>query len=186
MTRVTDALEAAALIRGKTTTTQQVQNAAEALVFADPYHLGNWADISYEVNGVVIADGGTGYVVDDILTIVGGTGTPATLIVTSENAGVIDGLGIQTIGSYTIRPTNPASLSGGSGSGATINGSFREESTPREGTNEEKADLFLTSLQRWVQGWLEHKAKDEKREADTPAFEAAIQAAGDAARADMD
>ena len=184
MTRAQDAIDAGALIRDKTNTAQQTQNAAEALVFADPYHLATWADITYEAASAVVDNGGTGYAIDDILTIVGGTGTAATLRVTSETAGVVDELSIETPGEYTVSPTNPVSLTGGSGTGATATLTGNTISTPREGTNEEKAALFLESIQLWVQGWMEHKGEFDERETTTPAFEANIEAAGDTAAAD--
>lgn len=74
-----------------------------------------------EVTAVAIAGGGSGYAVDDILTVVGGTGTAATLRVTSVSGGVIDGIAIETGGRYTVDPTNPVSVTGGSGAGATFN-----------------------------------------------------------------
>jgi hypothetical protein len=77
------------------------------------------------VNGAVvsvsIADGGSSYTVSDTLTVVGGTGTAATLTVTSVNGGVIDGISIATAGNYTVDPVNPVSVTGGTGSGATFN-----------------------------------------------------------------
>ena len=74
------------------------------------------------VTAVAIAAGGTGYVVDDILTVSGGTFThAATLRVTSVAAGVIDGVQVEQSGAYTVNPTNPVSHTGGTGTGATFN-----------------------------------------------------------------
>ena len=51
------------------------------------------------------ASGGTGYAVDDIITITDGTKThSATLRVTSESGGVIDGIQIEEGGAYTVDP----------------------------------------------------------------------------------
>lgn len=61
---------------------------------------------------VEIASGGTNYEVDDELTVVGGTGTAATLKVTSVAGGVIDGISILTVGAYTAEPSNPVATTG--------------------------------------------------------------------------
>jgi hypothetical protein len=68
-----------------------------------------------------IVSGGTGYTVGDVLTIAGGTGTPATLTVSTVSSGVITGVTGTTSGLYSATPTNPVSVTGGSGSGATFN-----------------------------------------------------------------
>lgn len=77
---------------------------------------------------VVINNGGTGYVVGDILTITGGSGTGGTVTVTgvTDPNGVINSIEV-TPGSGVIPvmgsgyvPTISASISGGTGSGATV------------------------------------------------------------------
>lgn len=69
-----------------------------------------------------IISGGTGYSVSDVLTLSGGTFTTAAQItVTAVSSGVITAANITTAGSYTVPPDTPASLTGGTGSGATIN-----------------------------------------------------------------
>lgn len=74
---------------------------------------------------VEIVDGGQGYKVEDELTAVGGTGTAAILNVTSVSSvlesGVITGAKITSGGAYSVCPTSPSFVSGGSGSGATFN-----------------------------------------------------------------
>jgi hypothetical protein len=79
--------------------------------------------ITVFASGVTIANGGTGYTVGNTLTVVGGTPTTATqLTVTTVSSGVITGVSIvANTGGYTALPTNPASVTGGSGSGATFN-----------------------------------------------------------------
>jgi hypothetical protein len=75
--------------------------------------------------GQTIVNGGSGYAVNDILTVVGGVyNTPAQVKVTSVSATVITGLTIQTAGSYQATLTGPLTLSGGSGTGATFNPSW--------------------------------------------------------------
>jgi hypothetical protein len=73
------------------------------------------ADVLMPVLDVAIDGGGTGYAVDDVLTVVGGTGTAATLLVTSVAAGVVDGVSVLTPGAYSANPTNPVSVTGGTG-----------------------------------------------------------------------
>ena len=73
-------------------------------------------------SAVAIDGGGTGYTVGDILTVSGGTASHvAKLEVTSVASGVIDGVRVREGGAYSVNPTNPVSVSGGTGSGATFN-----------------------------------------------------------------
>jgi hypothetical protein len=71
-----------------------------------------------------ITNGGTGYTVGNVLTLVGGTfagGSAVQLTVTSVSAGVITGVTVSFAGNlYTAVPTNPISVTGGSGTGATF------------------------------------------------------------------
>lgn len=69
----------------------------------------------------VVAAGGTGYSVNDILTLTGGTSTrAATFRVTGDTGGVIDDVELVDAGEYTVFPTSPVSTSGGGGSSATL------------------------------------------------------------------
>jgi hypothetical protein len=74
-------------------------------------------------NIATIASGGTGYTVGDTLTVVGGTpaGAAATLTVSSVSGGVITAVASANFAQYTALPTNPVSVTGGTGSGATLN-----------------------------------------------------------------
>ena len=74
-------------------------------------------------NPVTIASGGTGYTVGDTLTVVGGTSISgaATLTVNSVSGGVITAVFNLNFAGYTVLPTNPVSVTGGTGSGATFN-----------------------------------------------------------------
>lgn len=68
-----------------------------------------------------VTAGGTGYKVGDLLTVVGGTKTAATtLVVTSVSSGAITGISLLTAGSYSAAPISPVSVSGGSGTDATL------------------------------------------------------------------
>ena len=77
------------------------------------------------VRTIAIVSGGTGYAVDDVLTVVGGTGTACTIkVLTVDGSGVILTAEIVDRGEYTVKPTNPVSVTGGSGSSATFNLTF--------------------------------------------------------------
>lgn len=77
-------------------------------------------------NVTAIVGGGTGYQVGDILQIVGGTYTSqGTIRVTAVGASnAITGAVVNTSGAYTVAPANPASVTGGYGTGATFNIGF--------------------------------------------------------------
>ena len=80
----------------------------------------------YEVTSVTIVNGGTGYAVNDTITLLGGTGTPAAFTVTSVVGGVVSGLSITSVGSYTAAlpgsalSTSARPPSGGSGLTVTV------------------------------------------------------------------
>jgi hypothetical protein len=71
-----------------------------------------------------VVSGGTGYTVGDTLTVVGGTPTTTavTFVVQTVSAGAVTSVSGGTLGnSYNTLPTNPVSVTGGTGSGATFN-----------------------------------------------------------------
>jgi len=74
-------------------------------------------------SGYTISSGGTGYTAGDVLTIVGGTAvtTAAQLTVSTVSSGVITAVTVSAANSYTALPTNPVSVTGGTGTGATFN-----------------------------------------------------------------
>lgn len=68
-----------------------------------------------------LGSGGGGYTVNDILTVVGGTGTSAVLKVTAVTpGGEITAFTTQNAGSYTSFPSSPVVVTGGTGAGATF------------------------------------------------------------------
>jgi hypothetical protein len=71
--------------------------------------------------GLAIAGGGTGYTANDVLTVVGGVGEPLKINVLTVAAGVIATVSVNTEGSYISSPSNPVSVTGGTGTGATFN-----------------------------------------------------------------
>jgi hypothetical protein len=79
-----------------------------------------------------IGAGGTGYTVNDVLTIVGGTPTAgaATFTVTAVSGGVITAASSTNFATYSVLPTNPVSVTGGTGSGATLNIAYGLSANP--------------------------------------------------------
>ena len=74
-----------------------------------------------------IATGGTGYAVNDTVTVLGGVygTTPATYTVATVSAGVVTGLTLVNSGNYTSQPTNNVSTSSnGVGTGLTLTLTF--------------------------------------------------------------
>lgn len=81
---------------------------------------------NYEATAVTITAAGTGYVVGDTLLVSGGIDIfPTELTVTTINgSGGITGISITNAGSYTTTPSNPVSVTGGTGSSATFTLTF--------------------------------------------------------------
>lgn len=80
--------------------------------------------LAYTVEAVsaTIGSGGTGYSVNDKLTVSGGTfETAAVFNVDSESGGVVTAVSVDTAGKYSATPSNPAATTGGGGSGCTLN-----------------------------------------------------------------
>jgi hypothetical protein len=81
-----------------------------------------------------ITSGGTGYSVNDVLTFSGGVigvgSTASAVTVTSVSGGVITGISINQFGTgYSTVPSNPISVTGGTGTGATFTVSGWQVST---------------------------------------------------------
>lgn len=89
----------------------------------------------------VVAAGGTGYVVGDVVTVSGGTfTTAATFTVTGVTGGVVDTVALAEEGRYSTTPGNPAATTGGTGTGLTLTVTYGNEITFQVG------DLV------WIQG----------------------------------
>lgn len=74
-----------------------------------------------EASAVAISVAGTGYTADDVVTIVGGTFTEAcTVKIDTVSSGVPTAVSLVTAGEYSSTPSNPASTSGGTGTGLTL------------------------------------------------------------------
>jgi len=96
----------------------------------------------------VASSPGTGYVVNDTLTAVGGTSTAvATFTVASVGGGgAITGLTVKAIGTYSVAPTNPVTVTGGSGTGATLTVTWENQaSNPVEFKNNRFRALVSTT-----------------------------------------
>lgn len=77
------------------------------------------------VDSATLEDAGDGYTVGDVLTIVGGTGTAATVYVGEVSAlGGIEDILVFSAGPYTDTPASPVTATGGSGTGAAFNLTF--------------------------------------------------------------
>lgn len=121
--------------------------------FTHTYAANGWTlrrDTGRECSAVdSIVGGGTGYSVDDIITLDGGvTTTPAQLRVTTESAGVITAVSIETVGDYDVIPTDPVaqqSVAPTGGSGATFNLSFDdgEQEVILEGNGGGTDEIFI-------------------------------------------
>ena len=74
------------------------------------------------VSSATIGSGGTGYTLNDVITISGGTtGASAVCTVSAVSGGVVTAVTFTSFGTYTVLPTNPASTTGGTGTGLTLN-----------------------------------------------------------------
>jgi hypothetical protein len=77
---------------------------------------------TFAVASVAVVNGGSGYVLGDVLSLAGGSASmPAQFTVSGVSGGVITALGIANAGVYASLPALPAMLSGGSGAGASVN-----------------------------------------------------------------
>ena len=74
------------------------------------------------IRNIRVSNGGTGYETGDVLTLNGGTGTKATLTVNSiwTVPGEITSVSVINPGDYTVPPSSPQGVTGGSGTGATF------------------------------------------------------------------
>lgn len=80
---------------------------------------GTWGEFVKAIGAV--AGGGVGYEVADTLTLVGGTSTTtATLTVATVSAGGVATVTIADAGVYSVVPSNPVAVTGGSGSDAAF------------------------------------------------------------------
>lgn len=68
----------------------------------------------------VVASGGTGYAVNDILFGAFGAGAPAFFTVSSVSTGAVTAVTVRNSGAFSPTPANPISVTGGTGTGCTL------------------------------------------------------------------
>ena len=90
-------------------------------VFSKPL-LSGVAPQEAQAFSVTVAAAGTGYTVGDTLAVVGGIGliTTELTVSTVNGTGGVTGITITNAGQYSTAPTNPVSVTGGTGSAATF------------------------------------------------------------------
>lgn len=85
-------------------------------------------DIMAEAVSAVVAAGGTGYTINDTLTLTGGTlgalQAHAVFTATGVSGGVVTAVSIVSNGGYETAPTNPVTVTGGTGTGCTLTVTF--------------------------------------------------------------
>jgi hypothetical protein len=92
-----------------------------SLAFDTADHLATFATSGRSVTSAAKVSGGTGYTVNDIIQVVGPARSTALLKVLTAPLGVIGTVSVESEGAYDVDPTNPVSVTGGTGSGATFN-----------------------------------------------------------------
>ena len=105
--------------------------------------------VADEATATAISVAGTGYTVNDIVTVVGGSFTEAaTVKVTAVSGGVPTTVSVNSAGNYITTPSNPAVTSGGTGTGLTLTMTYAE-------TVEERQYLMIhnTTSDQYL-GWL--------------------------------
>ena len=90
---------------------------------------------AFTAASATIGAGGTAYVVNDVLTVSGGTFTTAAkFTVTAVSSGAVTAVALQTAGAYTATPANPAATTGGTGSGCTLNVTYNSDTSLATGS----------------------------------------------------
>lgn len=108
--------------------------------FTSTFAATGWTAVrrTQQAASATIAGGGTGYANGNVLTVVGGNfTTAATFTVTGNSSGVITSVSLTTAGEYRDVPTNPVTVTGGAGTGATLTVTF----APYSGANEREVVL---------------------------------------------
>jgi hypothetical protein len=81
--------------------------------------------VNMQINsGTAVATGGTGYTNGDTITLVGGTFTTAATATVTASGGVVSAITIVGAGTYQVLPSNPISVTGGTGTGLTLNANW--------------------------------------------------------------
>ncbi len=89
------------------------------VIYAMPCSTNICHNIPVTIASAVVAAGGSGYAVSDVITVSGGTivtgAVAAQFTVTAVSAGVVTGVTLLNGGNYATAPSNPASTTGGAG-----------------------------------------------------------------------
>lgn len=106
--------------------------------------------LGFGVRTAVVAAGGTGYTLNDLLTGVSGTGTKATYRATAVSGGIVTQITLVTSGNYTLTPTSPDTTTGGTGANCTVTITILR--SPTNGSN-----WFVGGNdQQTVEGWVNY------------------------------
>ena len=110
---------------------------------------GDATGVEYADSAIVSA-GGTGYVVKDIVTLVGGTGQAAQFEVKAVTGGVVDTVDVVDgdRGGYTTIPTNPAATTGAGDDGLTLTATYKTQTASFPRTN--LTDKYGKTLSQFV------------------------------------
>lgn len=111
------------------------------------------------ITTAIVSAGGSGYVVNDTITLTGGTATvQAVLKVLTVSAGSVLTVSITNAGSYTVFPANPVAQgsSSGIGTGATFNITYANNGFNLKGT----ANTVQTGILVSTTGYLQLKKGD--------------------------
>lgn len=101
-----------------------------------------------KLTSVSVVEGGSGFGVDQILSVTGGTySEQAKLIITSVSSGSITGLKIYKLGVYSTTPTNPVVVTGGTGTGVQLSLVFTPISVLALSTIKPDLNDMVTQLQ---------------------------------------
>ena len=85
----------------------------------------SYVEDTFKITSAVVSQGGSGYAVDDLLSI--GTGDAAVKVLEVDDAGAVQSLVVDNSGSYPSDVSGAYELQGGSGSGAAAD--IRAEKT---------------------------------------------------------
>ncbi len=111
-----------------TTAAAAGQMTVKVLPYGISQGAGATATASLRVATIAVNAGGTGYSVNDVITVTGGTGTSATATVATVSGGVITGLTLTSAGNYTALPSATGAattVAPSGGTGATVNLTFQ-------------------------------------------------------------
>lgn len=107
------------IIQNSSFMTTKFINVADNITFSNNVYGAN--ALTYVTSATVGAGGSGGTNGTQTVTVVGGTGTAATLSVTVSGGAITAILSVISGGFYSIFPSNPASVTGASLTGATVN-----------------------------------------------------------------